>query len=139
MFKMLAALTTTLVLLSTGAVPAQAASPEAGLKPDEAPIKYVDRAPREGTPQAAMLNLVLWREEGRTREAAELISKQCPDWLREGMLTPDGPMNKETLSYQLREFTPDKALVSVDYNTADGTFKGWTRTVILEDGKWVVR
>ena len=48
-------------------------------------------------------------------------------------------MNQETLTYQLREFTPTKALVSVDYNMPDGTFKGWTRSVILEDGRWVVR
>ena len=55
------------------------------------------------------------------------------------MLKSDGPMRKDTLSYQLREYTPEKALVSVDFNEEDGTFKGWTRSVILEDGKWVVR
>ena len=31
------------------------------------------------------------------------------------------------------------ALVSVDYNLENGTFKGWTRSVVREDGKWVVR
>ncbi len=115
------------------------ASPQPELTPDEAPIKYVNQPPEEGTPQAAMLNVVLFREEGRTEEAAKFISKECPDWLREAMLKPDGPMKKETLSYQLREYTPEKALVSVDYNTENGTFKGWTRSVIQEDGKWVVR
>jgi hypothetical protein len=86
-----------------------------------------------------MLQLVLWREEGRTDEAAALISRDCPGWLREGMLEPRGPMKKETLSYQLREYAPEKALVSVDFNNEDGTFIGWTRAVIREDGKWVVR
>ncbi len=127
------------VLLLAVAFSSQMASPQPELTPDEAPIKYVHQRPEEGTPQAAMLNLVLFREEGRTEEAAKLISKECPDWLREGMLKPDGPMKKETLSYQLREYTPEKALVSVDYNTKNGTFKGWTRTVIQEDGKWAVR
>ena len=115
------------------------AAPQPERTPDEVPIRYVNQPPQEGTPQAAMLNLVLFREEGRTEEAAKFISKECPDWLREGMLKTDGPMKKETLSYQLREYTPEKALVSVDYNTETGTFKGWTRSVIQEDGKWVVR
>ena len=86
-----------------------------------------------------MLNLVLFREEGRTEEAASLLSKGCPEWLRETMLSSQGSINKDTLTYQLREFTPERALVSVDYNMVDGTFKGWTRSVILEDGRWVVR
>ena len=139
MVKRPAAFSLALVLLFAGAVSTQAASPRPELTPDEAPIKYVTQPPQAGTPQAAMLYLVLFREEGRTEEAAKLISKECPDWLREGMLKPDGPMKKETLSYQLREYTPEKALVSVDYNTASGTFKGWTRSVIREGGKWVVR
>jgi len=111
--------------------------------PTEAPINYLDKAPQPGTPQAAMVNLVLLRESGRTDEAAKLISKECPDWLREGMLKSDkaeyGPMKMHTLAYHLREYTAEKALVNVNYNTENGSFKDWTRKVIREDGKWVVR
>ena len=127
------------VLLIAAATTVQPSETQPQSTPHPAPIRYVDRAPQAGTPQAAMLNLVLFREERRLDEAALLISKQCPGWLREGMLTTDGSMKRDTLTYQLREFTAEKALVSVDYNLTDGTFKGWTRTVILEDGKWVVR
>ena len=134
-----AAWITTVLLLSSGVVSATEPAVEHGLKPDAKPILYTDRVPTEGTPQFAMVNLVLLREQGRQDEAASWISKTCPDWLRDGMLQADGPMNQATLSYQLREFTPTKALVSVDYNTESGTFKGWTRSVIRENGKWVVR
>ena len=139
MIKSPAAFSLAIFLFFTGAVSSQMATPQPELTPDEAPIMYVDQPPEEGTPQAAMLNLVLLREEGRTDEAAKFISNECPDWLREAMLKSDGPMRKETLSYQLREYTAEKALVSVDYNLENGTFKGWTRSVIQEDGKWVVR
>ena len=127
------------VLLFWGAAHGQTGSPGAEWKPDAEPIRYVERTPPEGSPQAAMLNLVLLRESGRSEHAGHLISKECPQWLRQGMLEPDGPMNIDTLTYQLREFEPHKALVRVDYNLTDGTFKGWTRKVILEDDQWVVR
>ena len=139
MIKSAGAFSIAVVLLLAGTVSSQTISPQPELTPDPEPIKYVDQPPPVGTPQAAMVDLVLLREGGRIEEAAKLVSKECPDWLRAGMLNPVGPMKKETLTYQLREYTPEKALVSVDYHTENGTFKGWTRSVIREDGKWVVR
>lgn len=113
------------------------------LTPDEAPINYVDKVPEKGTPQAAMVEFIRLREGGKLEEAGEQISTTCPQWLRDSMLEPasaaHGLIKIDTLSYQLREYTPEKALVNVSFNCDDGTHSGWTRSLIREDEKWVLR
>jgi len=119
------------------------AIPLLSLTVDKTMIRYIDSPPRAGTPQAAMINLVLLREIGNFEDAGKLISKKAPGWLREGMLKPNdkkyGPMKKETLAYQLERFEDNKARVYISYNLKDGTFKGWSRFIVIEEGHWVVR
>lgn len=132
-----------ILLLGSGTVVAERTSGGAQLRPDREPIKYLDKAPQARTPQATMVRFILLREARRIEEAGRLISKECPKWLREAMLkrrsAEHGPLNIDTLRYQLREYSADKAQVGISYNLEDGTYNEWIRDLFREGGKWVLR
>ncbi len=62
---------------------------------------------------------------------------------REAMLkrrsAEHGPLNIDTLRYQLREYSPDKAQVGISYNLEDGTYNEWVRDIFREGGQWLLR
>ncbi len=120
-----------------------AAAGETALEPDKEPIKYEEKRPAEGTPQAAAVNFLLLREEGKLEEAKKLLSKKCPEWKVTSMLRPasskDDALKFDSLRYQLTEYAPDAAKVTIMYNTSGGKYHEWPCQLVKEEDKWVLK
>jgi hypothetical protein len=110
------------------------------LTPDPKPVAYRTRKPRRGTPQARVLELLLLRGKGRTKQAGELVSATCAGWKRALHVKPlPSRVRLETLQLQLREVNDRGVKVSASYNLEDGLYQSGAWTLVHEDGGWKVR